>query len=274
MNVILLYIGKLINRIFSYSFQRFQYFNAWNYLYRISLTGMGRIQGNPIEKNGEMDVLKSLFNKHQHKFVVFDVGANKGQYLDAVLHTINNKELEIHVFDPSVVNAVFLNEKLSILNNSKLSFKINTCAISNKSGDGFLFADEQGSDIASLLNLKVQIRPFNEEKKELVKIITIDEYLANEKIDGIDLLKIDIEGGEYDALKGAEKSIKNKKIKHIQFEFGPGNITARKFFLDFWELLSDDYHFYQVMKGGILPIKNYNADLEIFKTANYLLILK
>jgi len=274
MNVILLYVGKLINRIFSFSFQKFQYFNAWNYLYRISLTGMGRIQGNPIEKNGEIDVLKNIFSKQQNKFVVFDVGANKGQYLDAVLQTVKSKELEIHVFDPSMVNATFLNDKLSNLNNSKVSFKINTVAISNKSGESFLFGDEQGSDIASLLNLKVQIRPFSDEKKELVKTITIDEYLENEKINHIDLLKIDIEGGEYDALKGAEKSIKNKKIKNIQFEFGPGNITARKFFLDFWEMLSNDYHFYQVMKGGILPIINYNADLEIFKTANYLLILK
>ena len=274
MNLILLYIGKLINRIFPFAFQKLKYFNAWNYLYKLSLTGMGRIQGNPIEKNGELDVLKNIFSKQQNKFVVFDVGANKGQYLDAVLNNIKNKELEIHVFDPSMVNATFLNDKLSNLNNSKVSFKINTVAISNKSGESFLFGDEQGSDIASLLNLKVQIRPFSDEKKEMVKTITIDEYLDTEKTDSIDLLKIDIEGGEYDALLGAEKSIKTKKIKHIQFEFGPGNITAKKFFIDFWEMLSDDYHFYQVMKGGILPIKNYNADLEIFKTANYLLILK
>jgi hypothetical protein len=90
----------------------------------------------------------------------------------------------------------------------------------------------------------------------------------------VDLLKIDVEGFEYKVLSGAMESIRAGKIKKIQFEFGAGNITARVFFHDFWELLSDRYHFAQVLSGGTVPINKYSNEWEIFKTTNYLLTLK
>ena len=44
----------------------------------------------------------------------------------------------------------------------------------------------------------------------------------------IDLLKLDLEGAEYDALLGFEESIKKGIIKIIQFEYGYINITTKE----------------------------------------------
>lgn len=53
--------------------------------------------------------------------------------------------------------------------------------------------------------------------KQLTKLITIDEllYPAEKQIK---LIKIDIEGYEYEALKGAKKILKEKVIQHFLIE--------------------------------------------------------
>jgi hypothetical protein len=125
-----------------------------------------------------------------------------------------------------------------------------------------------------LYNLKLPIRPFDDSQKELVNVVTFDEYASNREINCVDLLKIDVEGNEYKVLCGAMNFIKENRIKNIQFEFGAGNITARVFFHDFWTLLSDRYDFYQILSGGLVPVVKYSNEWEIFRTANFLLKLK
>ena len=102
----------------------------------------------------------------------------------------------------------------------------------------------------------------------------IDNFCLNSCIEKIHFLKLDIEGNEYNALLGAEKMLKAKKIDFIQFEFGGCNIDSRTYFQDFWYLLKDDYNFYRILKNGLHPIKNYSESLEIFITINFLLELK
>lgn len=44
-----------------------------------------------------------------------------------------------------------------------------------------------------------------------VEVITIDEFVKRERIKKIDLIKMDIEGAEFDTLKGAIKTLKRDK---------------------------------------------------------------
>tara|TARA_B100001059_G_C17718875_1_gene519525 strand:- start:586 stop:783 length:198 start_codon:yes stop_codon:yes gene_type:complete len=52
-------------------------------------------------------------------------------------------------------------------------------------------------------------------------------------IQNIDLLKIGAKGAEFDVLEGFEQSLKDGKIKAIQFEYGYINITTKKLLLDY-----------------------------------------
>ena len=54
--------------------------------------------------------------------------------------------------------------------------------------------------------------------KYKVSTITLDNFLKKNKIKSIEILKIDIEGSEYDLLKGAKTALKKNKIKIILIE--------------------------------------------------------
>ena len=242
----------------------------------MGLRGMGRVTGNPIDDNGEEDAIRFLVKKSKQnkELVIFDVGANKGQYTEAILKNSNGKNLRLHLFEPSKTNCGILEEKLLPRQSEGLKIKINQIGLANVSGVFTLYTDKDGSDIASLQNLKLPLRPFNEALFEQVKVITVDQYISENNITTIDLLKIDVEGGEYNVIQGALNAINSMKVNHIQFEFGAGNITSRVFFHDFWTLLSEKYKFSQILHGGLVPVEKYSPDCEIFITTNYFLQLK
>ena len=58
-----------------------------------------------------------------------------------------------------------------------------------------------------------------------VHTITLDSFVKKNKIKSIDILKIDIEGSEYELLKGAKNTLNKNKIKIILVE-----ILAKKNF--------------------------------------------
>lgn len=275
MKYLLLFLGKIIFNLFKRKRQHYDYFTSWWYLYNVSLQGLGRMQGNPIEESGELDVIKKILKESGETVTIIDVGANKGQYSSHIMANVpSNKKLQLHIFEPSAPNIPLLKEQFNTVKYPAHTFYINQSALSDTDATAFLYADEKGSDLSSLLDLKVPIRPFDESEKEEVKVIRLDTYLDAYRDQTIDLLKIDVEGTEYKVLMGAMQAINRNKIKHIQFEFGAGNITSRIFFNDFWNLLSPRYNFSQVLFGGQFPINAYSIDYEIFKTTNYFLTLK
>jgi hypothetical protein len=83
-------------------------------------------------------------------------------------------------------------------------------------------------------------------------------------------LKLDIEGHELNAIKGAKQMIADKKVDFIQFEFGGCNIDSRTYFQDFYYLLKDKYRIYRILRDGIFEIEQYKETSEIFITVNYL----
>jgi hypothetical protein len=108
---------------------------------------------------------------------------------------------------------------------------------------------------------------------EVVRVSTLDDILDSLGLESVDLLKLDVEGSELDALNGAERSLKAGKIHAIGFEFGSGNIYSRTFFRDFWDLLAPQgFRFSRVLPGGrLVPVPAYTEDLEHFRgVSNYL----
>lgn len=56
------------------------------------------------------------------------------------------------------------------------------------------------------------------EKTSKVQTISLDEYCSDNNVDKIFLLKLDLQGGELDALTGAQKLLKNNSIAAILAE--------------------------------------------------------
>jgi len=56
--------------------------------------------------------------------------------------------------------------------------------------------------------------------QENVKAISLDSFCKQNQIDSIDLLKIDVEGAEYQVMLGAKSLFQSQRIKCCVFEFG------------------------------------------------------
>lgn len=255
------YAGKL---------KRQKLFNSLKF---IILRGLNYGDGGSIELSGEIELIKSLNKKAdgQNKFVVFDVGANHGDYCNALLKNLSINNLEVWCFEPSPV--AFGHLKIACSDNPAV--RLVQIGFSNVNGTFPLYTSEPGTTTASLFPLE---RAFNVPEKlhefEMITVGTIDEFAEQNNIKQIDFLKLDIEGNELNALKGAEKMLKSKSIKSIQFEFGTCNIDSRTYFRDFWFLLNQDYNIYRVVKDGLCPITYYTEYDEIFATINYYAELK
>ena len=100
----------------------------------------------------------------------------------------------------------------------------------------------------------------------------IDDFVLQNQIEKINLLKIDTEGNELNVLLGAKDSLKAGRIEAIHFEFNEMNVISNTFFKDFWDLLVE-FDFYRVLHDGMHHIQTYNTlTCEIFAYQNIVAI--
>ena len=261
-------------------FRRKVFQGLWEQLFHVSKIGMNYWGGASLSQSGELYALHYINNRlmdiddgGMQNLIFFDVGANRGQYALALMKTIITPKKKIYSFEPSAETYRLLQRNIR---NHNLEDSVKACHLgfSDKEGSSFLYSPGIGSTIASVHNLKAPLTPYKDEFTESIQIMTIDRFCQQRHIEKIDLLKIDIEGHEYQALLGAQRMIQAGRVRFIQFEFGECHIDARTFFRDFYELLSDRYKLYRIVSNGLREIKGYNTDLEVFSTMNYLAELK
>ena len=155
--------------------------------------------------NGEFWFLKNLPRTCK---IVFDCGANRGEWTDALLESFDTLDA-IYLIDANPILVDFLkskyqnNQKVHVIHrgidyrSDKISFHIPE------------IGDSHGTFSSNMLSTSFS---------NSIITSTIDELLDENNIHKIDFLKLDLEGFDYFALLGARKSISMGKIDIIQFE--------------------------------------------------------
>lgn len=197
--------------------------------------------------------------------VIFDVGANVGQWSHRIVEAMG-PGLRLFQFEPSAYCCEML--RSSDFPNRTLI----AAAVSEYKGRATMWTPAEGSQNASLYPRRDSFIP-PAEQQEQVETVRIDDIVDEYGLDRVDYMKMDIEGAELAALRGAEHSLRTHTIRALSFEFGSANINSCTFLHDFWDLFQEmRYRLYRICPGGVLiPVRNYHEGLEYFRLAtNYI----
>lgn len=260
----------LLTRTYVLLFARpcFSRFNSM--LYHLALHGLGILNYTSARLSGEANFLNYWLGHNQQPIVV-DVGANEGSYCEAVLKV--SPSARIFAFEPHPATWQRLRNRFE----RNLQVQAVNLGVGETAGIKWLFdySDQDGSAHATAYEGVIENLHGARAKQCEFNVITLDQYIKDEQIERIDLLKIDCEGGELDVLNGARKAIDSKIIRAIQFEFNEMNVFSRSFFKDFWDLLGrNGFHIFRLLPTGLLPIVEYSPlKCEIFAFQNLVAIL-
>lgn len=191
---------------------------------KLGVMGLGYEQ--PMKSSNLEELLIKRVLKNVDNPLIFDVGANKGQYISLVQKTLKTA-FKIHAFEPDTENAKKIDEQFSDEN-----IKIISLGLSSEKGTLQFFNHEQ-DDLSSIYTYASNYRDKRVKRVSQIDLTTIDEYCMENSIEVIDFLKIDTEGHDYFVLKGAKKMIDECRVRNIQFEFSEMNLASKTTFFDF-----------------------------------------
>ena len=133
--------------------------------------------------------------------IVIDAGGYKGEWAEEINQRYGCK---VYIFEPVEKYYSIIEERFR--NNSYV--KIFKKGVSNSNSKIKIFDSEDSSSVY-----------WGEGNSEEIELINFSNFLSEEGINSVDLLKVNIEGGEYDLLEGIINRGDQTKIKNIQVQF-------------------------------------------------------
>jgi FkbM family methyltransferase len=185
----------------------------------------------------EAKIIKIL--KNEKNLVVFDIGCFRGVFTRNILELIDRKKIKFYLFDINKNTKKYISNLISSRNIS-----YNEVALSDKNGTAEYnynsFFESSGSSLSPLfkndakwissrkLLLKILLQSTKNYVKYRVPTLTLDTFVKKKRIKSIDLLKVDIDGSEYEFLQGAKVTLKDNKIKVILIEINDKKKNYKK----------------------------------------------
>jgi FkbM family methyltransferase len=169
----------------------------------------------------------------KEKILILDVGANRGQSIKIFRKIFKNSN--ILAFEPAEKVYKKLEENFSMLQ----GVQVFNFGFGEKSGTVKFYEsalDETSTMIypetsSSYFKLKKSLLLLREKKmfnETEVQIKTLDQFILENSLGTIDLLKIDVEGFELEVLRGAADSLRVGKFLNIQLERHEDNMRINQ----------------------------------------------
>jgi len=155
------------------------------------------------------DELITLLNSKKNKIIIFDIGANIGEFAFSVAKKFPGCLVYAFEPDPLVFECLKYNVRV---NNSSSSIKIFNRALSNETGFGSFYVSTASAD-SSLIEPKNFTEILN------ISVVRGDEFMNAECVDYVSLLKMDAEGFEPEVLNGFGDKI--NAIDFFAIDVGP-----------------------------------------------------
>jgi len=179
--------------------------------------------------------------------VVLDIGAHIGLFSVAA-STLIRPTGKLFAFEPADQTIPLL-LKTIVLNDAGEWISVNHAAIGKKSGMAtFYVSDIKGDNSNSMVSYKEDRKLYPKQ----VALYSIDEFASEQHIEKVRFIKLDVEGVELDALKGAKQVLATHKPACI-VAVHPEPVMARGDRLeDIYDLITSfNYH----ISDGVNPIE-------------------
>ncbi len=138
--------------------------------------------------------------------VFLDAGANFA-LLSCGLAGRHGDRVQFHLFEPNRTLVAWI--KRSVARYPAMNCKVNCTAISDRDGTVSFLVNERQTGVSHI----------TEDGGDQTPSTTIDRYLDLENIPRVAFMKMDIEGYELTAVRGAVKSLQSRRIQAVYFEY-------------------------------------------------------
>lgn len=148
-------------------------------------------------------LLNGMASGSEKKRIFLDVGSNCGQWL-LILKSLDRRA-SVHCFEPFPELARFLNALGR--KNRFTDVYVNQSIVADEPGVGRLYFGKNASTTASTLK---GLHPYFDSSVDICRT-SIDDYVQRNHLPNVDLIKIDVELGELEVIRGATMTLNSFK---------------------------------------------------------------
>ena len=241
---------------------RFKFMNAIFYYDKVKDTSIA----SSILTNGyyEKETFEEIKKNLSKGSVFIDGGANIG-FFSILTSKLVGSSGKVICFEPTDSCYAYLLKNIKI--NRRKNIYLEKKAISSQNGT-VQFKINKNSEENSIVS-NFNKKKFLQNNIIKIKSTTIDTHCKKKKISQVDLIKLDIEGQEYEAIKGSSKIIKKNRNIKIIFEL---NIANRKNGITYskkiFKLLKKlNFNYYKLLLNPAITIRDLEdkKNIELIK---------
>jgi FkbM family methyltransferase len=223
------------------------------------------VNNGNINNNGEKLYLQTAL---QESHIVFDVGANQGDWSNLVY--TSKPGITIYAFEPFPHTYKNLCKNIQ---NPKF-YPVNA-ALSDSFGN-MTFYSYEDSTLNGFYDRAILKDKFHFTSSPITVLCdTLDHFCHEHKISKIDFLKIDTEGAEWKVLQGAQNLLKDQKIRNIQFEYGGCYQDAKTTLYQVCDFLTKNgYAIFFITPKGLLHLAQWDDSFENYEYSNFAAIIQ
>lgn len=231
-----------------------------------------------ISENGEKwvqsCVLKACCDNNSGHIVVFDIGANIGDWLRSLLDVAERlgclSQLDAHAFEPvpstyeRLLNMIKTDPRATAVVTKPECF-----AMSSSRGSASMFVVSDGVGINSLHQDSTAVYT----QSIVIVTNTVDNYIKENNIKMVHLLKCDTEGHDMEVLRGTQDALRHELICVLQFEYNHRWVFSRNFLKDVFDLVAGlPYAIGKVTPSRVEFYSEWHPELERFFEANFVIV--
>ncbi len=194
---------------------------------------------------------------------VFDVGANFGYHSLELMRHLGWRPADVHLFEPNPTVAACLRRSIAA-NGLADGMHLVEAAVGSTKGTVTLKLVEDSwgaSSVSGALNATGRPYALRVTDEIPVPVISLDEYCAEQRIDQVGVMKVDVEGFEPAVIAGARSTIRRSSHLRMLLEFTPKAYDRPSaFFSELCELFPHRYTLHR--RRGLRPIGTFDDLLE------------